>query len=178
MNGRGHELTSSSLSGQTADDADDAVGHKSFISATVQTGFCEWSAKYFAQPVMKVTRGCLCVLSSRVLQLLTRRCPERSPVPFPALFPSVWEGKPVELFPSCCSGELHNRCACAVRRRKIRGSRRVGDSGVSLGKEPRATALHPMGRDEKRCENEERSGVDLDPPVLHVCRLHCRVVSL
>ncbi|XP_065708172.1 regulatory-associated protein of mTOR isoform X2 [Patagioenas fasciata] len=39
---------------QTADDADDAVGHKSFISATVQTGFCEWSAKYFAQPVMKI----------------------------------------------------------------------------------------------------------------------------
>lgn len=72
VNGRGRELTSSSLSGQTADDADDAVGHKSFISATVQTGFCEWSAKYFAQPVMKVTRGCLCVLSSRVLQLLTR----------------------------------------------------------------------------------------------------------
>ncbi|NXK96794.1 RPTOR protein, partial [Formicarius rufipectus] len=39
---------------QTADDADDAVGHKSFISATVQTGFCDWSAKYFAQPVMKI----------------------------------------------------------------------------------------------------------------------------
>ncbi|KAF2976935.1 hypothetical protein EK904_002810, partial [Melospiza melodia maxima] len=38
---------------QTADDADDAVGHKSFISAAVQTGFCDWSAKYFAQPVMK-----------------------------------------------------------------------------------------------------------------------------
>ncbi|KFW79231.1 Regulatory-associated protein of mTOR [Manacus vitellinus] len=39
---------------QTADDADDAVGHKSFISASVQTGFCDWSAKYFAQPVMKI----------------------------------------------------------------------------------------------------------------------------
>ncbi|NXQ60006.1 RPTOR protein, partial [Anthoscopus minutus] len=39
---------------QTADDADDAVGHKSFISAAVQTGFCDWSAKYFAQPVMKI----------------------------------------------------------------------------------------------------------------------------
>ncbi|NXF11630.1 RPTOR protein, partial [Smithornis capensis] len=39
---------------QTADDADDTVGHKSFISATVQTGFCDWSAKYFAQPVMKI----------------------------------------------------------------------------------------------------------------------------
>lgn len=59
----GRELTSSSFSGQTADDADDTVGHKSFISATVQTGFCEWSAKYFAQPVMKVTRGCLCACS-------------------------------------------------------------------------------------------------------------------
>ncbi|NWU88810.1 RPTOR protein, partial [Upupa epops] len=39
---------------QTPDDADDAVGHKSFISAAVQTGFCDWSAKYFAQPVMKI----------------------------------------------------------------------------------------------------------------------------
>ncbi|KAM6245599.1 regulatory-associated protein of mTOR isoform 3-T3 [Porphyrio hochstetteri] len=39
---------------QTADDADDTVGHKSFISAAVQTGFCDWSAKYFAQPVMKI----------------------------------------------------------------------------------------------------------------------------
>ncbi|XP_053150841.1 regulatory-associated protein of mTOR isoform X3 [Hemicordylus capensis] len=39
---------------QTADDADDTVGHKNFMSATMQTGFCEWSAKYFAQPVMKI----------------------------------------------------------------------------------------------------------------------------
>nr|XP_034960038.1 regulatory-associated protein of mTOR isoform X1 [Zootoca vivipara] len=39
---------------QTADDADDAVGHKNFMSATMQTGFCDWSAKYFAQPVMKI----------------------------------------------------------------------------------------------------------------------------
>lgn len=39
---------------QTTDDADDAAGHKSFIGATVQTGFCDWSARYFAQPVMKI----------------------------------------------------------------------------------------------------------------------------
>lgn len=39
---------------QTTDDADDAAGHKSFISATMQTGFCDWSARYFAQPVMKI----------------------------------------------------------------------------------------------------------------------------
>ncbi|XP_067403343.1 regulatory-associated protein of mTOR isoform X9 [Emydura macquarii macquarii] len=39
---------------QTTDDADDTVGHKIFISATMQTGFCDWSAKYFAQPVMKI----------------------------------------------------------------------------------------------------------------------------
>ncbi|KAM7068352.1 regulatory-associated protein of mTOR isoform 2-T2 [Molossus nigricans] len=38
---------------QTADDPDDA-GHRSFISATTQTGFCDWSARYFAQPVMKI----------------------------------------------------------------------------------------------------------------------------
>ncbi|XP_042311572.1 regulatory-associated protein of mTOR isoform X2 [Sceloporus undulatus] len=39
---------------QTADDADDTVGHKNFMSVTMQTGFCDWSAKYFAQPVMKI----------------------------------------------------------------------------------------------------------------------------
>ncbi|XP_023375399.1 regulatory-associated protein of mTOR [Pteropus vampyrus] len=39
---------------QTADDPDDAAGHKGFISATMQTGFCDWSARYFAQPVMKI----------------------------------------------------------------------------------------------------------------------------
>ncbi|KAI5934057.1 regulatory-associated protein of mTOR isoform X2 [Manis javanica] len=39
---------------QTTDDPDDAAGHKSFISAAVQTGFCDWSARYFAQPVMKI----------------------------------------------------------------------------------------------------------------------------
>lgn len=38
---------------QTTDDPEDA-GHKSFISATMQTGFCDWSARYFAQPVMKI----------------------------------------------------------------------------------------------------------------------------
>lgn len=39
---------------QTADDADDAAGHRSLVPATMQTGFCDWSARYFAQPVMKV----------------------------------------------------------------------------------------------------------------------------
>nr|XP_020024586.1 regulatory-associated protein of mTOR isoform X5 [Castor canadensis] len=39
---------------QTTDDADEAAGHKSFICATMQTGFCDWSARYFAQPVMKI----------------------------------------------------------------------------------------------------------------------------
>ncbi|KAF6299574.1 regulatory associated protein of MTOR complex 1 [Rhinolophus ferrumequinum] len=39
---------------QTTDDPDDAAGHKSFISATTQTGFCDWSVRYFAQPVMKI----------------------------------------------------------------------------------------------------------------------------
>uniref|UniRef100_A0A4W3JWU3 Regulatory-associated protein of mTOR n=1 Tax=Callorhinchus milii TaxID=7868 RepID=A0A4W3JWU3_CALMI len=32
----------------------DGVGHKSFITTTMQTGYCDWSAKYFAQPVMKI----------------------------------------------------------------------------------------------------------------------------
>ncbi|XP_044941669.1 regulatory-associated protein of mTOR isoform X2 [Mustela putorius furo] len=39
---------------QTADDADDAAGHRSLVPATMQTGFCDWSARYFAQPVMKI----------------------------------------------------------------------------------------------------------------------------
>lgn len=39
---------------KTTDDADDTAGHRSFVSATMQTGFCDWSARYFAQPVMKV----------------------------------------------------------------------------------------------------------------------------
>ncbi|XP_040606092.1 regulatory-associated protein of mTOR [Mesocricetus auratus] len=39
---------------QTTDDADDAAGHKNFVCATIQTGFCDWSARYFAQPVMKI----------------------------------------------------------------------------------------------------------------------------
>nr|XP_015211492.1 PREDICTED: regulatory-associated protein of mTOR [Lepisosteus oculatus] len=41
---------------QTADDADEPGGHRNLISAALQTGLCDWSAKYFAQPVMKV--GC------------------------------------------------------------------------------------------------------------------------
>ncbi|XP_072414859.1 regulatory-associated protein of mTOR [Chiloscyllium punctatum] len=39
---------------QTVEDSEDGVGHKSFMSTTMQTGFCDWSAKYFAQPVMKI----------------------------------------------------------------------------------------------------------------------------
>ncbi|XP_051567984.1 regulatory-associated protein of mTOR isoform X2 [Myxocyprinus asiaticus] len=39
---------------QTAEDGDETAAHRSFISATLQTGLCDWSAKYFAQPVMKI----------------------------------------------------------------------------------------------------------------------------
>ncbi|XP_007886858.1 regulatory-associated protein of mTOR isoform X3 [Callorhinchus milii] len=39
---------------QTVEDSEDGVGHKSFITTTMQTGYCDWSAKYFAQPVMKI----------------------------------------------------------------------------------------------------------------------------
>ncbi|XP_030064459.1 regulatory-associated protein of mTOR isoform X2 [Microcaecilia unicolor] len=39
---------------QAADDCDETTVHKNFISAALQTGFCDWSAKYFAQPVMKI----------------------------------------------------------------------------------------------------------------------------
>ncbi|XP_051997008.1 regulatory-associated protein of mTOR isoform X2 [Xyrauchen texanus] len=39
---------------QSAEDGDETAAHRSFISATLQTGLCDWSAKYFAQPVMKI----------------------------------------------------------------------------------------------------------------------------
>ncbi|MBN3307550.1 RPTOR protein, partial [Amia calva] len=40
--------------GMMADDGDEPGGHRNFISAAMQTGLCDWSAKYFAQPVMKI----------------------------------------------------------------------------------------------------------------------------
>ncbi|MBN3314271.1 RPTOR protein, partial [Atractosteus spatula] len=43
-----------SLTLPTADDADEPGGHRNLISAALQTGLCDWSAKYFAQPVMKI----------------------------------------------------------------------------------------------------------------------------
>lgn len=39
---------------QAAEDGDEPGGHRNYISAALQTGLCDWSAKYFAQPVMKV----------------------------------------------------------------------------------------------------------------------------
>ncbi|XP_051754044.1 regulatory-associated protein of mTOR isoform X3 [Ctenopharyngodon idella] len=39
---------------QTAEDGDETAAHRSFISVSLQTGLCDWSAKYFAQPVMKI----------------------------------------------------------------------------------------------------------------------------
>ncbi|XP_046694198.1 regulatory-associated protein of mTOR isoform X8 [Silurus meridionalis] len=39
---------------QMAEDGDETPAHRNFLSVTLQTGLCEWSAKYFAQPVMKI----------------------------------------------------------------------------------------------------------------------------
>lgn len=39
---------------QAAEDGDEPGGHRNYISPALQTGLCDWSAKYFAQPVMKV----------------------------------------------------------------------------------------------------------------------------
>uniref|UniRef100_A0A9J8BCL2 Raptor N-terminal CASPase-like domain-containing protein n=1 Tax=Cyprinus carpio carpio TaxID=630221 RepID=A0A9J8BCL2_CYPCA len=39
---------------QTAEDEDETAAHRSFISVSLQTGLCDWSAKYFAQPIMKI----------------------------------------------------------------------------------------------------------------------------
>ncbi|TRY56340.1 hypothetical protein DNTS_034953, partial [Danionella cerebrum] len=38
---------------QPSEDGDETAAHRSFISVSLQTGLCDWSAKYFAQPVMK-----------------------------------------------------------------------------------------------------------------------------
>lgn len=76
---------------KTADDPDDA-GHKSFISATMQTGFCDWSARYFAQPVMKVLR----VISPPVQGPLWLAGPHFGPsdpalqLPLPRAQPLAW----------------------------------------------------------------------------------------
>uniref|UniRef100_A0A8C4F581 Regulatory-associated protein of mTOR n=1 Tax=Dicentrarchus labrax TaxID=13489 RepID=A0A8C4F581_DICLA len=39
---------------QAAEDGDEPGGHRNYISPALQTGLCDWSAKYFAQPVMKI----------------------------------------------------------------------------------------------------------------------------
>lgn len=39
---------------QAGEDGDEPGGHRNYISPALQTGLCDWSAKYFAQPVMKV----------------------------------------------------------------------------------------------------------------------------
>ncbi|CAB1344926.1 unnamed protein product [Coregonus sp. 'balchen'] len=39
---------------RAGDDADDPGGHKAYMNANLSTGLCDWSAKYFAQPVMKI----------------------------------------------------------------------------------------------------------------------------
>lgn len=51
---------------QAAEDGDEPVGHRNYISPALQTGLCDWSAKYFAQPVMKVVSPFkfLCILMS------------------------------------------------------------------------------------------------------------------
>ena len=50
---------------QAAEDGDEPGGHRNYITAALQTGLCDWSAKYFAQPVMKVVSLTpLCLLHS------------------------------------------------------------------------------------------------------------------
>uniref|UniRef100_A0A3Q2NT53 Regulatory-associated protein of mTOR n=1 Tax=Fundulus heteroclitus TaxID=8078 RepID=A0A3Q2NT53_FUNHE len=39
---------------QAAEDGEEPGGHRNYVSLALQTGLCDWSAKYFAQPVMKV----------------------------------------------------------------------------------------------------------------------------
>ncbi|KAK7902135.1 hypothetical protein WMY93_018904 [Mugilogobius chulae] len=39
---------------QATEDGDEPGGHRNYICPALQTGLCDWSAKYFAQPVMKI----------------------------------------------------------------------------------------------------------------------------
>lgn len=39
---------------QAAEDGEEPGGHRNYVSLALQTGLCDWSAKYFAQPVMKI----------------------------------------------------------------------------------------------------------------------------
>ncbi len=48
---------------QAGEDCDEPGGHRNYISPALQTGLCDWSAKYFAQPVMKVASASLCFFS-------------------------------------------------------------------------------------------------------------------
>lgn len=59
---------------QAGEDGDEPGGHRNYICPALQTGLCDWSAKYFAQPVMKVTSP---TLASPVLEptSLTVVCP-------------------------------------------------------------------------------------------------------
>lgn len=43
---------------QAGEDGDEPGGHRNYICPALQTGLCDWSAKYFAQPVMKVASQC------------------------------------------------------------------------------------------------------------------------
>ncbi|XP_048448790.1 regulatory-associated protein of mTOR-like, partial [Rhincodon typus] len=59
---------------QTVEDSEDGVGHKSFMSTTMQTGFCDWSAKYFAQPVMKPGKLILQALVQGQFGMFNKHC--------------------------------------------------------------------------------------------------------
>ncbi|TWW59783.1 Regulatory-associated protein of mTOR [Takifugu flavidus] len=51
---RAGRAASSTVEHQAGEDGDEPGGHRNYISAALQTGLCDWSAKYFAQPVMKI----------------------------------------------------------------------------------------------------------------------------
>lgn len=76
---------------KTTDDADDAAGHKSFMCATIQTGFCDWSARYFAQPVMKVSPEFLATAEPwNVASATPLLAPEAGVLTLPSSCPGPW----------------------------------------------------------------------------------------
>lgn len=133
---------------QTADDADDAVGHKSFISAAVQTGFCDWSAKYFAQPVMKVT-------------LVGWAGPWAGPAS-PALCPFSFlpSGEPKECISSPCAAPGSVGLPVSKRGEVSRGSRRVSEGGTDTA-QGKSSAPHGAQSTKNVEMNEERSCIQM-----------------
>lgn len=87
----------------------------------------------------------------------------------------------MDLLASCCSVELCDHCAGKVRGKKSSEGAEELQMGQRCITRERAQnkSLAPHGAySRKNVKLREGSIVGLDPPVLHSCRLCCRVLSL